>query len=67
VCLEGGQKLQVTLLSCNEGKVLLDGNVGVDDVGAQARIQVVGTEVFFHSVVADNSLFGGKRIRTLFR
>ena len=42
---------QLTFFACNEGKVVFDGNIGVDNVGTEAWIQIIGPEVFLNAIV----------------
>lgn len=50
----------LTLLPRDEGEVVPDGNIRIDDVSAQAGVQVIGPEVLLHAVVADDFLTTGK-------
>lgn len=47
-----------TFSSGNEGEVLFDHHMTVDQMRAQARIQVDLSGLFLYSVVADQVLFG---------
>ena len=47
-----------TFSSCHERKILFHNHMTVDQVRAQARIQVDLSALLFYSIVADQVLFG---------
>ncbi len=58
------QTNELTLFAGNEGKVVLHGDVRVDDVRTETRVQIVRTEVVLDAVVADQALVRRRVCRT---